>query len=336
MTPPDPRSAARPKRYPPPEFPPRKPRPFARTPPAIFPPILGCLGLAGAIRLGLERVGWDRGPGELLAGIAVALWTYAAFAYLAKVAQRPKVVVEDLRVLPGRAGLAALTMGGMAVAGLLSPYLPQAATVLLGLALLGHLGLALVLITLLARTDTPARSINPTWHLSFVGFIVAVPAAYALDLQPLATALFWATLPIAGMIWIGSAADHLRTGLPPAPLRPLLVIHASPAALLSIVAALLGLPVLAVGLLAISAGYAVVLLILLRWLTATGPSPLWGGFTFPLAALASAMLVVGGVWQGPGIAVTLAALIVIPALTGWVLKRWPGGRLAAMTNAAEV
>ena len=44
-----PRVSARPKRYPPPEFPPRRAKLFARTPPAIFPPILGLLGLAAAL-----------------------------------------------------------------------------------------------------------------------------------------------------------------------------------------------------------------------------------------------------------------------------------------------
>ena len=35
----------RPKAFPPPEFPPRKPKLFAKTPPAIFPVVLGLLGL---------------------------------------------------------------------------------------------------------------------------------------------------------------------------------------------------------------------------------------------------------------------------------------------------
>ena len=60
-----PRISARPKRFPPPEFPPRRPKLFARTPPAVFPSILGLLGLAGAVRLMLGRLGlgpawWSR------------------------------------------------------------------------------------------------------------------------------------------------------------------------------------------------------------------------------------------------------------------------------------
>ena len=40
----------RPRAYPAPEFPPRKPKLFARTPPAIFPSLLGLLGLGLAAR----------------------------------------------------------------------------------------------------------------------------------------------------------------------------------------------------------------------------------------------------------------------------------------------
>jgi tellurite resistance protein len=68
---------------------------------------------------------------------------------------------------------------------------------------------------------------------------------------------------------------------------------------------------------------------------ATGITPLWGAFTFPLAALSSALIRGGGAWQGIGIGLTVVALGVIPAILWWVLKRWPGGRLAAVTNAAE-
>ena len=44
----------RPRMYPAPEFPPRKPALFARTPPAVFPVLLGLLGLGLALRRGLE------------------------------------------------------------------------------------------------------------------------------------------------------------------------------------------------------------------------------------------------------------------------------------------
>jgi tellurite resistance protein len=338
MTPPDFRLQAspdgRPKRYPPPAFPPRRAARFAKTPPAIFPSILGLLGLAIAARLALGRLGWDQGPADLLAGVAVALWVFGAVAYGGKILRRPGVVVEDLRVLPGRSGLAALTMGGMAAATLVSAFATLPALVLMLAALLGHAVLAVLLVRLLISLPPVGREVNPTWHLSFVGFIVAAPAALAVGWPWLAEGLFWVTLPIAVVIWSLSAWQFARV-TPPAALRPLLAIHLAPAALLATVAGLLGRAELALALLVLGTGYGVVLLAAGRWVTASGVSALWGAFTFPLAALATAMLVAGGGWLWPGLALVLAGLAVIPAILWWVLKRWPGGRLAAVTNAAE-
>ena len=324
----------RPKRYPPPEFPPRRAKLFARTPPAIFPSILGLLGLASALRLGLGRMGWDQGLGDLAAGLVVALWAFAAVAYGVKLARRPGVVMEDLRVLPGRSGLATLTMGGMVTAGLVAVYSAPAGAVLLVLALAGHGVLALLLARLLLTLPPEARAVNPTLHLSFVGFIVGAAPALALGWGLLAELLFWAALPVAVGIW-GLSLRQFVAAVPPAPLRPLLAIHLAPAALLALVAGLMGKPMLADLFVGLGAVSALILLAAARWVTASGPSPLWGAFTFPLAALASAMLVAGGLWLWPGLLLLAVGLVVFPAIAWWVLKRWPGGKLAAVTNAAE-
>lgn len=324
----------RPKRYPPPEFPPRRAALFARTPPAVFPSILGLLGLAAALRLALGRLGWDMGLADLLAGLVVALWAFAAVAYGVKVARRPGVVMEDLRVLPGRSGLATLTMGGMAAAGLVGAHSAPVAAVLLVLALAGHLVLAVLLVRLLAGLPPEARAVNPTLHLSFAGFIVAAGPALGLGWPMLAEALFWSVIPVAAVIW-GLGLRQFIGAAPPAPLRPFLAIHLAPAALLALVAGLLGKPQLALLFLGLGTAYALVLLVATRWVAAAGPSPLWGAFTFPTAALASAMLVAGGAWLWPGLGLVAVASGAIPAIAWWVMKRWPGGRLAAVTHAAE-
>lgn len=324
----------RPKRYPPPEFPPRRSALFARTPPAIFPPILGFLGLALACRMALARLGLDTGPGEFLGGIAVALWGFAALAYLVKIARRPAVVVEDLRILPGRSGLATLTMGGMAAAALVSSHSVMLGAVLVIGSLIGHAVLAVLLVRLLMSLPPDARAVNPTLHLSLVGFIVAAPAALAQGWGWLAAALFWATLPVALVIW-GLSLRQFARAVPPAPLRPLLAIHLAPAALLGAQAAHLAMPELSVPLAGLALVYAVVLASSGSWLVEAGMTPMWGAFTFPLAALATALMVVGGAWLWPGILLTGLALGLIPWVLWWVLKRWPGGKLAVVTNAAE-
>ena len=324
----------RPKRFPPPEFPPRRPSLFAKTPPAIFPAILGLLGLTIALRLSLQAFGIDQAPADLLAGVAVSLWAFAAMAYAAKMARRPAVVNEDLRVLPGRSGLSAMTIGAMAAAMIVLPYSQTVATVLVLAGLAGHLVLAALLVRLLISLPAAGREVNPTWHLSFVGIIVAGPPTLALGWGGLGEALFWTALPTALLIWAMSLRQFMRL-TPPAVLRPLLAIHMAPAALLATVAAELGKVELAEVLVSLGAAYAFVLLVAARWMTEAGISPLWGAFTFPLAALATAMLVMGSGWQWPGVGLVAVGLVAIPAILWWILSRWPGGKLAAITNAAE-
>ncbi len=324
----------RPKMFPPPEFPPRKVARFARTPPAIFPVVLGVLGLVLALRRGFAALDLPQAPVDLLAGLAVALWGFAAFAYAAKLARRPSVLWDDLKVLPGRAGLAAATAGMLAVAAVLVPFAPGAARMVLfaGLALHGLLALAMA--RALLGLAAEARGVNPAWHLTFVGFIIGGLSAAPLGHEALALGLFWATLPVAGAIW-GISLVQLVRRVPPAPLRPLLAIHIAPAALFSLVAGLTGQAVASLGFAVLGGAILLALLAAGRWVAASGFSALWGAFTFPLAALASALLAQDGVMLWAGVALLVAALGVVPYVLWRVVKMWPTGTLAAKTNAAE-
>lgn len=324
----------RPKAFPPPEFPPRKPKLFARTPPALFPVLLGLIGLGLALRRGLAGQDLPAGLVEALIGALVVGWAFVLLAFAVKIGRRPEVVAEDLRVLPGRAGMAAGSMSVMAMAGLLLPYAPGVAFGLLWLGLALHLVLAGLLIRVLIALPPEARGVNPGWHLAFVGFIVAAVPAAQMGQTALASALLWITLPVAALIW-GLSLAQLIGRIPPAPLRPLLAIHLAPAALFAMVAAQIGQPVLAQAFAAFGAVILLALLAAARWITAAGFSALWGAFTFPLAAYASALLTLGGGWAIPGKLVLGLAFLTIPPIAWKVLKLWPAGRLAAKTNAAE-
>ncbi|GAB1480657.1 tellurium resistance protein [Paracoccaceae bacterium] len=324
----------RPKTFPPPEFPPRRVAAFARTPPAIFPVILGLLGLGLALRRALEALQLPVGLVEAALGGLLVLWAFGWLALAVKIARRPGVLAEEMRVLPGRAGLAAASMSGMVAAAVLLPYAPGVA---LGLALLSlglHAALAGLLIAVLLRLPPEAREVNPAWHLAFVGFVVAAVPLAQLGWTGLAAAILWATMAAAAAIWAISVLQLTRR-IPPAPLRPLLAIHLAPAALFSTVAGLLGMAGLAQGLALIGAAILLALVLAGRWVLAAGFSPLWGAITFPLAAYASALVLLGGWYELPGLVLGLAALGVVPAIAWHVLKLWPGGKLAAKTNAAE-
>lgn len=319
----------RPPRFPPPSFPLSRPALFAATPPAVFPVILGLLGLGLALRRACEAMGLPGPLPEVFLGAMVGLWGFAVLAMLVKLLRRPAVLGEDLRPLPGRAGLAAASIGGMAVAGVLQPHAPDLALVVVLAALAVHLGLGLAAVRVLSR-DPDNRMINPTWHLNAVGFIVAAPVLADLGYAEPARGIFAVTLLAACGIWLVSLVQILRR-VPPAPLRPLLAIHLAPASLLAQTADLTGQGDLAALLTGLAIGIFCTLILAARWLLRSGFTPIWGALTFPLAAFATALLS-----QAPlaGLTVTVIALAVIPPLAWKILRLWPGGRLAARTNAA--
>ena len=324
----------RPKRFPPPEFPPRQAALFATTPPAIFPPILGLLGLATALRVGTAQWGTGQELAELAAGLVLPLWAFAACTYIVKIARRISVIGDDLKVLPARSGLAAGTLGGMVAAGHLATFAPAAAGILLWVMLAAHVMLVGLTLRVLIGLPPEARQVNPGWHMTFVGFIVAAPAAAALGMADLARVLLFATLPVALLIW-GVSLFQLSRRVPPAPLRPMLAIHLAPASLLATTASLTGQDMLAQVLGWLVLAILLALLAAARWITESGFTALWGAFTFPLAAAATALMLQGGALGLAGQGLLVLGLGVIPLIAWRVLKLWPGGKLAAKTNAAE-
>jgi tellurite resistance protein len=324
----------RPKRYPPPEFPPVRKPTFSRTPPAIFPVLLGLLGLTTALRVGLPVAGVPTAVGDLATGLVLPIWAFAAIAYLAKIIIRFSVITDDLKVMPSRSGLAAATLGGMLAAGLLVPFSLPFAKGLLALSLVAHGIVVALTVRTLVSLPAEGRIINPGWHMTFVGFIVGAAPAWAMGYRGLAEGILLAMLPVAVVIW-GASLVQLVGRIPPAPLRPMLAIHLAPASLFAIAATLTGQQLLATVMLAVVLAILLALLARLRWLTEAGFSPIWGAFTFPLTAASTALLLQGGGLQWIGLVLLAIALAAVPWIAWKVLSLWPGGRLAQKTNAAQ-
>lgn len=311
---------------------------WRKTPPALFPSVLGLFGLALTWSRAPDVFGAPAGFGQLLSGAMVLIYLFTAGHYVAKAAARPGVVVEDLKTLPGRAGLAALTMTGMLFASALVPYSLLLANVALVLAILGHAAVLALVIKGLVTGPVEGRKVTPVNHLTFVGLIVSAIPASQLGWYGYAAAIFWATLVAAVVIWALSAVQFARE-TPPPPLRPLLAIHLAPASLLGTVALLLGLP----GLGLMFGIFAIVLLAALlaggRWITKAGFSPFWGAFTFPLSAFASLMMILAGTGYGDvfrilGGGALIGATFFIPWVAVKVGQVWLKGGLAVKTNAA--
>jgi tellurite resistance protein len=311
-----------------------------KTPPAIFPPILGLFGLAMAWNRAPDAFGIGGAVGQVVMGAVTLLFLFALGSYLAKIAARPGVVLEDLKVLPGRAGLAAMTMAGMLLAVALLPWSQALARAVLALAVAGHVAVMVLVLRTLLTGPVEARTVTPVFHLTFVGLIVSPLAALPLGWTGFSTIVFWASLGAAVLIWIASAVQFARKDVP-APLRPLLAIHSAPASLLATVALLLGYGALGFGLAIWALVLVAVLVVRARWIIAAGFSPLWGAITFPLAAFASTMMILsaagyGGGFRLIGALALVAATFFIPWVAAKVGQMWLKGALGPKTNAAVV
>ncbi len=308
---------------------------WRRVPPAIFPPLLGALGLVLAWRVAASRFGLPQALPSMLAGMVIAAWLFALTAYAVKLARRPSVLADELAILPGRAGIGAALVGIYAAAQVLAPFAPALGRTVLIAGMGLHLVFWAVVIPVMRRLPGQRR-VTPVWQLNFVGPIVAAQAAAGFGWTAFAQALWWPMAAMAGFIWIASLRQ-LWAERVPAPLRPLLMIHIAPIAMLGTTAA-------AVGWSNVAQGFALALVpalalaaALLRWLTEAGFSPMWGAFTFPLAASAGLWLTMSGLhpeWAWPArLLLVLASLVVVPILF-LVWRAWAQGRLAVKTNAA--
>ncbi|MDW4547816.1 tellurium resistance protein [Defluviimonas sp. D31] len=306
---------------------------FRRMPPAVFPVIMGLFGLGLGWRRAADSFAISGGIGEAILGATTLLFVFSFFGYGAKLARRPRVIVEELRVLPGRAGVAAAVLCCYLLSMTLVPYSVVAAYIVLMAGFALHAILVALLVHQFVTSPPEQRRVTPVWHLTFVGFIVGALAATTLELYVLALVLFLATALVAALIWLVSLEQIFRDGVP-SPLRPLLSIHLSPVALLGLVAEALELHAVSLGCAGIAAFMLAWFSVRIFWLTESGFSPLWGAFTFPLAATANLWLVVGWFWRVPGGVLLVAATLIVPAIAFQMLRLWARGQLAIKTNAA--
>ena len=312
---------------------------FGRTtPPAIFPVILGTLGLGMAWRNAAQFMGVADWLGEIILGAGVALFLVGFAAYLTKLARRPSCLTEDLRTIPGRGGLSAMGMSMMLAGGALWPYMPDIGYAVLVISLAMHVFVSAVMVFVLKPLPLEARQMTPIWHLAFVGPIVAAMVMLPMGMPGLAEVIFVVSLLVAVTIWTGSAVMYLRAGFPPAPLRPIMAIHLGPSALLGMVSAGLGFSGIATAFLVVSFVILGALLGRVFWLTEAGFSPFWGAFTFPLAAFAS-QIVIMSVWYPELVWVAIGAMalatLAVPPIAAQVCRMWIKGSLATKSNAAR-
>ena len=311
---------------------------WRRIPPAVFPPILGLIGMALAWRRAGEVLGFGVWIGNAILCVVILIYVVATLCCLAKCYSRPAATVQDLGGLPGRSGMAAMTLAGMLIAAGLAPYFPETARAVLFLGLAGHLILLIIVVVILFGGPTEQRKITPAWHLTFVGFIVVPFTAIPLGMTGLAQVSLIAPMMFA-LVLIVVSLDQARRYSPPPALRPLIAIHLAPLSLFATVAYQLGHIWFAVTLAVLAIAFGGFLLAKARWLTAGNFTPLWGAFTFPSAAFAVVLLTLSPlsrVFTVLGVVVLLAASIIVAVIAFRIFRMWPGELLAEKTNAARV
>jgi tellurite resistance protein len=266
------------------------------------------------------------------------LYLVAVVAYLGKVFRRPGALVDDLRIMPGRAGISTAGMAAMLLSATLVPYSGGLAKVTLILALGAHLLVVLLVLKILWNAPFLQRRMTPVWHLTFVGVIVVPVAAVALGWSGLAEVIYFLSIAMALTIWAGNLIGMVNSPVPP-PLRPTIAIHLAPLSLLGIASSLLGYETMTLvfGLGAIL--LAVTLVIYVRYLTVAGFSPFWGAFTFPVVSFATLMLILaqsdGGLFRLLAGLALIGATLSTPPIAYRIIKMWASGSLAAKTNAAQ-
>lgn len=210
-------------------------------------------------------------------------------------------------------------IGGLMVAGAITPYAPGTARLLWEAAVIGQLALGAVLLARWLRGAAEPAMLAPPLIIPFVAALLA-----AVFGPPLGHAgLSWAMLGIGVVFWLvlQTLLLHRLLAGPPLPpaLRPSLAILLAPPSVGAVALLLLeGRPgPVEWGLAGLATLFALALALMVRHMTESGFSLVWWSFSFPCCAYAILlMLLVGGVLAW--LALAFATLVVLAVLWGTI------------------
>ena len=309
----------------------------SRFPVALFPILLGLMGMGLALRRGVA-LGLPVELAELWLGMASALLLVSSIFYAVKLAMKPKAIFEDLTPPPARAAASAAGMAWMLWGAALAPTMPGLAPAVWGAGVLIHWAAMGVGAKMLLNPDTPQPVWVPGLYLVFVGQIVAPYGGVALGYETLSLVLFLSA--IAAWLVLKWRLFLRNLTFPegaPYPFRPGHAIHVAPPAVGAGAALAFGASwsePATLGLTAVALLMAALLARRIPWMIAGGWSPAWGAFTFPSAAMAGALTACATILGGDPVlsAIALAALAAAAAVVlrvSWgALKALRAGKLA--------
>lgn len=307
------------------------------TPAAIFPVILGLVGLSLLWRGVAVAFGLPLAIGDLLLGVSAALLLYFTLAYLIKLIARPGVLMEDLRAPPGRAGLSAASMAYLVLAAGLLPY-GEVARWVWWFGVILHAVIVTFVVMAINKSPPEGRSATPFQYLPFVGLITTPLAGVALGYELLSQVFTYLSLVAFVVLTLQIGAKLMRTR-PPAPLRPPFVIILAPLSLFGLAFGQFGAEIGFTVFYILTWVAAILLLVFSRWLTVAGFTPMWGSLTFPLATFTNINL--AAINKGLGTIATTGAIAGALIATPMILfvayktfKMWAKRDLAKKTGAA--
>ena len=256
------------------------------------PAVMSLFGLALAWRNVSESVDWIDPMASVLSIAAVLFGLVTLGSIVLHLTSRSALIETfrhpQLKILP-----ACLTVGLMLLSGLLAPHLPTFAHGLIWVAAVGHLGLLAWLLNGWFAGSIPLEQVTPVWFIPTVGNIVIPIGAVAVG----ESILGWVGFSIGLILWLALLPIVVFRLIHAAPLPPeneasQLVLVAPPAIGSVAWVTLTGGDQLILGvmLLSVASFLALTLVPMMARVMLRSFSPANWSFGFPLAALASGLV----------------------------------------------
>ena len=314
-------------------------KPFwRRTPPALFPSLLGLFGLALAWRAAADVWNVPSTIGAIMGVIAAFVLMITLTSYVIKLYIRPKVLWEDLQIGPARGAVSAGSMCAMALAAFLLPYTTLGAFLIWWMSIGLHAVYFGCVLVILSRHENTFEEISPVLMLPIVGVLVATLAAPKLGYETFAFVVLMLAIPVSATILMISLWNARSAGVSAAQRTSYAIFLAPPS-------------VTALGIYAISGPtyympvwigaslIGIALLPFVPWMGQGGWNPSWGAFTFPVSAFAGVQIYAvkagyGWVAEVMAIGSLSLATLVVPYIVARTYLSWFQGKLGPATKAA--
>lgn len=291
---------------------------LARLPAGIFAISVGLFGLVGGWRRA-AAYGWEHAADVANAMIwpVAIIWTISLILYAIKIKRHPDAVQREFRH-PVQGSLLALAPLSILLAVIHFNQPDQGVWLVLALlALALHVVIAVRVVSVLATGQMPSNAVTPALYLPVVGGALVGGMTLASLRYPGWAAMLFGTGLSGWALLEARILSSLFAGPMPEPLRPTIGVELAPPAIATLTASMIW-PQLPADALMVGLGIALApfvgVLARYHWWSKVPFSIGFWSFSFPIAALASAIIeaVHRGGWPSwIGIAALLAATTVI-------------------------